>query len=59
MAELSKESIGCLSLIPAKHPTSSIRDFWDVMAQHMSIIKTQSQAEGTGKQSQAQGTGNQ
>ena len=39
-------------IIPAKHPNSSIRDLWDAMAQHMSITKIQSQAEGTGNQSQ-------
>ena len=48
-----------MKTIPAKHPDSSIRDLWDAMAQHMSITKIQSQAQGTGNQSQAQGTGKQ
>ena len=40
-------------------PGHPVRDFWDAMAQHMSITTVQSQAEGTGNQSQAQGAGNQ
>ena len=58
-AAILQEMAGCKQIIPAKHPNSSIRDFWDAMAQHMSITTIQSQAEGTGNQSQAQGTGNQ